>query len=372
MSATPSAARRRVEPVERTRDVRSHRLALAVGERAVIAASLARRRRRAGGAGHLRLGAGFDRHAPAGAPGPVATGSRPRTCTLTRTGAKLPPSGKDTRRAQAARRCARPSSAAARGARQVVAARRGACGFGRPRTTGGSNSRAKSSRIDAAAAIAARSAAPCARDLPSSALPNAAITPHRPGSGRKRPSASSSTWPRSGATPSSRAPAREQPVVGRESARRHARRRAPPARAARRRAARPGTARARASPRRAASRAGTRPPSASTRPVAGPRWPPAARAGSARPAASTPSPTAPGSAARPATATTASTLRDDRCRARRLARRHRPDARGRGALGRQPQQRAAVGRPPRPRRSAPRAPRTPARRSRRPAATGPG
>ena len=192
--------------------------------------------------------------------------------------------------------------------------------------------------------------------LPSSALPNAAITPAPARISTQAASAISSTWPRSARHRCSRPPPREEAVVGSEASGGHAARQRshleqgapePPA---------GESGRAPASPRRNRDSGMHAAAHGSSRPAAAPRWRSAGPGGSARRAARRPFRKAPGSAARPP--------RDDgvarRRRPPRLAAPHAPgrptrlDAADVSAASRS--ERSAVAKPPRPPRSAPRAP----------------
>ena len=95
-------------PVERQRHVRPHRLALAVGERAVVSTAAGDRRQAAGPEAwrQLRRGLGSHRDALARDPRRSVTPASPRTLTLTRVGANSTARKAHVRRLRCARRSA--------------------------------------------------------------------------------------------------------------------------------------------------------------------------------------------------------------------------------------------------------------------------
>ena len=194
----PVGARGALHAVERARDVRPHALALALGERPVVAAArageLARRR-------ELRLGL-RGRSAPSAARRPCGPRRRRGRVTRTRTGANEAPSGNATRTPRAPFARATRSAAARPSARYSALPTCRAPGRARSAKTG-SNSRAYASCIARAPASAPRSAARCAPRLPPTARARRARAPARRARARpaRRPRAATPARP-----PSDRAP----------------------------------------------------------------------------------------------------------------------------------------------------------------------
>ena len=171
------AAGGRRHAVEGDRDVRSHRLALPVGERTGVAAALGHRRLPGAGRGSKRhLGLRVRRRGRIRARGPSVRAPDPDLP------ADLHPDLQGSERSpvreadldEIARRgrCALPPLVAATRARSRYSARSRWAGFGAPPgSRAGRKRRSKSSRIDRAAEIAARSAERCRRPLAVAAPP---------------------------------------------------------------------------------------------------------------------------------------------------------------------------------------------------------